>query len=53
MHVPLCVRAQADIFSFGVMMYEVMQRYVMLSAVAVRGTYEELEAVSEGWALLT
>lgn len=31
-------------FSFGVMVYEVLQRYIMLSAVAVRGTYEELEA---------
>jgi mitogen-activated protein kinase kinase kinase 7 len=35
---------QADVFSFGIMMYEVMQRYIMLSAVAVRGTYNELEA---------
>lgn len=35
---------QADVFSFGIMMYEVLQRYIMLSAVAVRGTYEELEA---------
>lgn len=31
-------------FSFAIMMYEVLQRYIMLSAVAVRGTYEELEA---------
>lgn len=30
-------------FSFGIMMYEVLQRYIMLSAVAVAGTYEELE----------
>jgi mitogen-activated protein kinase kinase kinase 7 len=35
---------QADVFSFGIMMYEILQRYIMLSAVAVRGTYEELEA---------
>lgn len=35
---------KADVFSFGTMMYEVLQRYIMLSAVAVRGTYEELEA---------
>lgn len=34
---------QADVFSFGIMMYEVLQRYIMLSAVAVAGTYEELE----------
>lgn len=26
------------------MCYEILQRYIMLSAVAVRGTYEELEA---------
>lgn len=41
-HDPVCL--QADVFSFGIMMYEVLQRYIMLSAVAVRGTYEELEA---------
>ena len=40
----MLVLLQADVFSFGVMMYEVLQRYIMLSAVAVRGTYEELEA---------
>uniref|UniRef100_A0A383VIX9 Protein kinase domain-containing protein n=1 Tax=Tetradesmus obliquus TaxID=3088 RepID=A0A383VIX9_TETOB len=34
---------KADVFSFGVMMYEVMHRYIMLSAVSVNGTYEELE----------
>lgn len=34
---------KADVFSFGIMMYEVLQRYIMLSAVAVAGTYEELE----------
>lgn len=34
---------QADVFSFAIMMYEVMQRYVMISAVATKGTYEELE----------
>jgi hypothetical protein len=34
---------QADVFSYGVMMYEVMHRYIMLSAVSVAGTYEELE----------
>lgn len=39
----VCV-LQADVFSFGIMMYEVLQRYIMLSAVAVRGTYDELEA---------
>lgn len=38
-----CVSVQADVFSFGIMMYEVLQRYIMLSAVAVAGTYEELE----------
>jgi hypothetical protein len=32
------------VFSFGVMAYEVMHRYIMLSAVATQGTYEELEA---------
>jgi hypothetical protein len=37
-----CV-VQADVFSFGVMMYEVMHRYIMLSAVSIQGTYEELE----------
>jgi mitogen-activated protein kinase kinase kinase 7 len=31
------------VFSFGVMMYEVMHRYIMLSAIANKGTYEELE----------
>lgn len=41
-HDPACL--QADVFSFGIMVYEVLQRYIMLSAVAVRGTYEELEA---------
>lgn len=38
------MRVQADVFSLAIMMYEVLQRYIMLSAVAVRGTYEELEA---------
>ncbi|KAF8055751.1 splA [Scenedesmus sp. PABB004] len=33
---------KADVFSFGIMMSEVMQKYIMLSAVAVKGTYEEL-----------
>jgi hypothetical protein len=35
---------QADVFSFGVMAYEVMHRYIMLSAISVLGSYEELEA---------
>jgi hypothetical protein len=35
---------QADVFSFGVMAYEVMHRYLTLSAISVLGTYEELEA---------
>eukprot|EP00775_Hariotina_reticulata_P005978 gene5978-6217_t len=34
---------KADVFSFGIMMYEVIQKYIMLSAVSIRGTYEELE----------
>jgi mitogen-activated protein kinase kinase kinase 7 len=34
---------QADVFSYGLMMYEVMHRYIMLSAISVLGTYEELE----------
>lgn len=38
----VCV-LQADVFSFGIIMYEVLQRYIVLSAVAVAGTYEELE----------
>jgi hypothetical protein len=32
------------VFSFGVMAYEVMHRYIMLSAISVLGSYEELEA---------
>lgn len=35
---------QADVFSFGIMMYEIMHQYIMLMAVSVRGTYDELEA---------
>ena len=38
------VLSQADVFSFGIIMYEVLQRYIVLSAVAVAGTYEELES---------
>ncbi|KAI8476817.1 MAG: kinase-like domain-containing protein [Monoraphidium minutum] len=33
---------KADVFSFAMLMYEVMQRYVMFSAVSIRGDYEEL-----------
>jgi hypothetical protein len=40
----LCCALQADVFSFAIMTYEVLQRYIMLSAVAVTGTYSELEA---------
>eukprot|EP00878_Enallax_costatus_P022758 GHUV01024165.1.p1 GENE.GHUV01024165.1~~GHUV01024165.1.p1 ORF type:complete len:396 (+),score=103.79 GHUV01024165.1:320-1507(+) len=35
---------KADVFSFAIMMYEILQQYIMLMAVSVRGTYEELEA---------
>lgn len=34
---------QADVFSFAMMMYEIMQQYIVLLAVSVQGTYEELE----------
>ncbi|KIZ04397.1 Dual specificity protein kinase shkE [Monoraphidium neglectum] len=35
---------KADVFSFGVMMFELLQKYIMLSAISIKGTYEELEA---------
>jgi len=35
---------QADVFSLGVMMYEILHKYIMLSAVAIKGTFEELQA---------
>ena len=34
---------KADVFSFGVMMYEVIHRYMTLSAICRKGTVEELE----------
>jgi len=44
---------QTDVFSFGVIMYEVLHRYAMLPAVAARGTEQELDAyawrVSRGY----
>lgn len=44
---------KADVFAFGVMMYETFYRYMMLSAISIQGTVEELERyaarVSEGY----
>eukprot|EP00879_Flechtneria_rotunda_P007275 GHRR01007632.1.p2 GENE.GHRR01007632.1~~GHRR01007632.1.p2 ORF type:complete len:166 (+),score=48.43 GHRR01007632.1:1449-1946(+) len=39
---------KADVFSFAILMYEVLHCYVMLSAVSVAGTYEELEEYCAG-----
>lgn len=35
---------QADVFSFGVMFFELLQKYIVLSAIAIRGTFDEIEA---------
>lgn len=39
-------------FSFAIMMYEVLQRYIMLSAVSVKGTYEVWDALCLQWLCL-
>lgn len=45
--------AQVDVFSFGVILYELLHKYMMVFAVSIAGTEEELERyaekVSEGW----
>jgi hypothetical protein len=30
---------QADVFSFGVMMFELLQKYIMLSAISIKGEF--------------
>jgi len=44
---------KADVFSFGVILYEVVHRYMTLSAICIKGTVDELEAyatrVSRGY----